>query len=907
MEGEFDQFSGPFMMMPGYDGGNREMWLDEVDAGAHVISGQFVDQEGEGIPNATVEGLGVDFTTIDESVYEDPKERAEELLDEARSPLPDAWDSNYDLDSHMEADATYPLVHHKDDWGSGWTTIISDEVDDPRLTVDPDKEIVLSLWDPAEDGGYVDTSPVRSSHPGAPTEGTIVVEQLGPTGVLDRQELDTRVMFTEERIGWPDREWHAASTSLSPGIYRVYPEGAPERGYVISSGDPDEIASMFSSELENEAGELVETSQQIKDRLSSGQFERRTTRTNSTGHFEIRLSSNVERAAVQAYRADGQLLGEITGPSFEDLRTAVEEHDYNGTYVISSPQHYDVPTEGATIQGYRLDTLPNQPLQGFDEWRNWIEDQRLNETISELESEWDERVEEMERGQLETRYEMAKSLVETVDPVRESYLESSKFDEVQEVEDLSREELETETKLMEQAIFGANPLDFEPGDVSIGDIDLDDLSDEEIDTVIDKIGGDLTDEEREDLKERVDTLEELIDELEDIDDESDLEDQLSAIRGQFPLPEGVEEDAINVKIQWSDGTTEVVPEDFYEISGSGLFGARTLSVEYPIGPNDPATGNLVVTAANDEGIGNTGGSIINPGYSGAIPSVPAVDLSTTAPGPSDRVTVNLRPETGTGYDNLERVDVYDPDGNVVGVDIKSATRATFTTNGQGVHTVRMTYLANGGEKFVRTIRVRAHEQPRSGNPVVRASEDATGPYVIVGEGIRSGEIDVDAAGQVRIAAILPGGESAPSSIDLKPEAVLSGTHHDLSFRVLQGDNRETVRSHVTTYVHFDNLPEGSLFYHGDGPVTWSGDTRWGQVTTNDDGKAVLWTQTNDRGQLDLEIIEKPEWTDRIKHWGQVKLEGLPSLPSVPLWVDGLGLVFVGLIARRKRDPPRPTA
>jgi len=148
-------------------------------------------------------------------------------------------------------------------------------------------------------------------------------------------------------------------------------------------------------------------------------------------------------------------------------------------------------------------------------------------------------------------------------------------------------------------------------------------------------------------------------------DISDPSEGISNLTAEFAVPEGVTEDAINPTIRWSDGTTDPVPDEHWSLESGGLFGStQTVSIDYPLDDSDPPSGTLVVQAAMPDqggiGGGETGGvgegsvPITNPTFRGAVPSVPAVDLSTLAPGASDRVSMTLRPEEGTGYGNSSR-------------------------------------------------------------------------------------------------------------------------------------------------------------------------------------------------------------------------------------------------------------
>jgi len=721
-EREYDAFDAKFFMYPGQTGDGREIWLDQVDAGGNAITGQVVDQSGSPVPNATVGGVGVNYESINDTIS-DKEQEAEELLEKARDVgLPEGWQSfssEYGTDNRLDTDAytngidsTYPLVHQENDWGSGSTTLLSDEVGTPRLQANPEKEVVISLWDASQEPGPISLpqGPIDGSHPGAVTEGTIVLEQYGPAnGVVNTETIDTKPEYYTKQVARAEQEYHAVKRSLPVGLYRVYPEGNPERGYWFMVGDAQDQWNALETQLKNEAGQLTEHAQELRNNVETGLFERRTTTTNATGHFTLRMQTGVQKATVQAFRADGTVLTDITGPSFADLRNAAEDGTYNGTYYVGAPSTHAVPKDSVTIETYRTDQLPYQKPQSWADLQQWLQNQQLNETIAELQSEYDKRFEEMNRSVLERTYKSHKALVTTVPGAKDRYLKRSDFDSVQDASDLSDDELATETNHMQVALAGVGEV--QPPDPGENPVTIED----------------------------------------------------GQLHAEYPIPSGVNTDTLQPEIHWSDGTSEQIGDDYWSIeSGSGLTGKNTLVIDgYPINSSDPAAFDIRILGGGEDGILDDRISALNPSFEGTIPDVRAIDLNTLAPGESESVSMTFRTSDGSSFKRVASLEVFGPDGTELSSTIVNDYEARFETSGAGKHFVRATITDTTGSTFVQTFTVRALEQGRNDPPTVRA-ETAVGDrlFAVVGDGLDDARIKRTDSG-LEVDAIVPGGEITP--------------------------------------------------------------------------------------------------------------------------------------------------
>ncbi|WP_083687816.1 hypothetical protein [Natronorubrum daqingense] len=883
LEDSFEEFEGEFFASAGHTDNNRELFVDQIDGGGNSLSGQVVDQSGEPIENSTVEGLGTNHDALNDTV-EDAEAEAEQLLDDASDPFPDEWEDDFNLIDedifeddpgdfademfNLETDlddllgdvgGEYAAVHTEDDWDMNaqrgtWaseTLLDMQQVDpdlgEPHLVVDEGEQLVLSKWDATESGGLVSDreDSIDDALPGRTTSGEIVVEQLsmsGETTSTYERQTQPRVETTGS-YSLSTKEHEAATLNPSEGIYRIYPEGNEAAAYFLIVGDPEDMVSNIVHDLEDEAGELTDRAQEIQDNIGDGIFERRTTTTDENGEFDLRMQSGVERATVQTYRADGEQLTDITGASFSDLRD-VRDHGYNGTFQVGAPERHDVPDEDVTLETFGTEDLPNMDLDDLDEWRQWAEDQRLNETIGDMQSEYDERFDEMENATLESTYEAHKTIIEVNPHAEERYLEDSEFDSVQDADDLDNDELAEETGHMQTAIL------------SIGGIDPPDL-----------------------------------------DDPLDIED--GELFAEYPVPDGIDEDTLNPEIHWADGSSEELGEDYWSIE-SGTFGSNTLTVEeFPIDEDDPAGLELRIFGGGEDGIIDDRISAENPAFQGQTPDVRAIDFNTKSPGSSDRVSMTFR--TGDNdFEGVTDIEVFDPEGETIDADLRDDDRGAFETNGSGEHYVRATMGADTGDEFVETFSIRALEDPRSDHPTVR-TESTSGDeqLALVGEGLRDAEVTVD-DDRVGISAITPG-DDTPSRLDVKPDSAMDSSVDNIDVRLLEGSDEATLDTSVETVIHFDDLDEDAAIWRGD-PGWWRGEPmevgeteRYGEIDDRGDGKAVIRTFTESDGELSMYVNDDPDWGESTKHSIATSVPSI-GIPFLPFSTSGAAGAAGGVVA-----------
>lgn len=842
--------TGDFVYSGSFD--NEVHKIDPNTEISDSVSGQVVDQHGDPVSNATVEVWGVDFDNLEADNLE---ARANEILDDAADPEPSDWDSSLDPESDVFDDppggSTYVAVHTSEEWDLSGVevldrafTIETTELESPDVILPADEPVILSLWDVERESRLQDT--VDASLPGATTSGDIVIERLdagsSATSSINRETEDIADVFSiTANRGTKTHE--GVTVDLEPGFYRVYPAENEAASYVVAIGDPLNIMQSMESDLRDEADQLTDRAQEAQDRLDQNKMHRDVVQTNETGHFEAEMPPGVKRVAIQSYSLPEGFVDFNQDMTLSDVRQAYEA-GYNGSIYYGQPQRFDMPAQDVTVRVHRVEAPPSLDLDRLKDLIKELFDQFMDETMAEIEGLVGGLLEEFDSQELQDIHDELTKLAETNDDLRESAEEN-----------LDRE-------------FADNPTNDE-------------------------------------LREEISALEQSLGELEDNiasgEPASDIEEGTLFYEVEFDAP--FEGDDIAVIANYEDGTSEPIGAEYVSVSSTGITNDGTLVTveDYPI-PNDTAVANVRVQVATANGLGQSSDHVRNPAFQGEIPEIEAIDVSTDRPGPDERVGLQIRAAEESGYGQLTDSTVYGPDGQEINASV-SDDRATFRTEGEGLYRAQLIYENAQGDEFRELVRIRAGERPMTTGPTIRMTDGVTGVYALAGEGLQSARVDID-DDEVRVDAIIPTGEGAPSQLHIHPiPDALSGDNHEFSISVVEGSSEQTVRSHVPVFVHLDDgLDEDALIWRGDDPITHDGDTRFGEVDSREN-KDVIVTWTDESGQVTLEIIEDPTLIDRAQHR---IARILPSIPLVGNMSVPSGLVNVGLpaiplgIAARKR-------
>lgn len=847
-----------------------DTWTDDVKIqsgpGFDRTAGAVVDQHGDRVgENVTVELWGPRETAFSTSDADQLAQESDELLEQMSDPLPDEWNPDMDLSGHMsDADTNYVAVHTESDWeldALGRTS----NLENPKLNPPADHPIALSVWHPP--GEATVENHVDSSLHGATTEQNIVVKKIDPAGgVEDTWTLEPNEKRTTGSLTW-EREHPYAVTRLPAGIYRVYPEGNEQTAYTIAVGDTDQLASAIQESYEQEISKLNEQEKEIRERLNNDTVWRTTVTTDANGEWTADVPPNVVTVQAQAYDVPAYVSSDPQNATYADIRGHFETGSIDNQTVILSTDstRFEPPTSDATITVQRHDT--SEWVTNVEEFSNRFQelwDQWRNETMAEWESMYEDRLENATLESLKNRFADLRAVIEANDELREAYLERSDRDEIAAADNLTRDELETEIGHMRQTLYSASSGSITPNDPIVSE---------------------------------------------------------GLLSMEFPTS-GDAEYAM-VELVWSDGTVEHMPYEYYSIESGGVLGGDTVVVDdYPLEENADgrALANVRVTAtmAEDEGIVSDGdddsppverGSapVTVPAFGGDIPAIDAIDVSTTAPGPDERVTFGLEPEPGTGYGSLEHVNVTGPAGTEIATEITDSDRGAFRTDGAGVHFVRATYSNSQGDLFVLTFRLNARENSIRTGPEVVVTEYAGGTVALAGEGLENAHVE-NAGDTLSVSATIPGDESAPARIDVKPGQHLTKATEYVEVSVLQGADEKTIDSHVQVAIHVDRgISDDTLLWRNGDAFRQSGEDRFGEVEEHESGKDIVRTYTDADGYAEIRMDQDPDPWTRASHWYAVTVPDV-SLPfslslSGPSAIAGV-VVAVSLIgavlARRRR-------
>ncbi|WP_066418905.1 hypothetical protein [Halorubrum aethiopicum] len=803
--------------------------IDSIDLqpystfGSATVSGTVTDQYGEPVPNATVQGIGVTERAID---GDDLDAEANALLDELSDPLPDIFDPDADLtETYANADGTYAAVHPASAWDLGGVSLgsgavsssITPSLDTPAVVLPADEQLVVSTWDATETGGVLSQDGVDSSLPGATTAEPVVIEQLGPTGeTTHMRTVDPRSLVEVTAIANLGTKTHeGAVVDLPPGIYRVHPEDAPETAVVVAVGDPAALANTIEADLRDDADRLTARADRVRALTADGGgVTDLSTETNATGAYTLSVPSSVETVHLQAFGVGGDTQTVLdTNPENASLADVRDAYDggYTGTLTLSTtPVRTTPPDDQADLTVHRLDAPPVASPVAFedrlDAWANDTLDTRLSDLRSSV-------VDDLTGNEL-TRENLT-AVYDDLDALRE---QNDALDE--RVRERLSERIEDPTAV-----------------------------DDDV------------------LREEVAGIQAAIDDLQHTIDaeppETDLDDGLLSYETVFDAP--IPAEAVAVTATYANGTTERIGDEYVTVEegGFGPLSSTTVAIEeYPV-PAGMQVADVRVQVAGADRLGESRDRVASDALDGDLASLDAITVSTFDPGPDDRVTLAV----DAGDTRMRVVDVAarNAAGDPVTATVDGG-RATVHTDGQGIHTIALTY-EQAGVEMTETLRVEAGATSGSTPATVRMSEGPSGTYAIT-SGLAGATVETSGDGlsiEARAAA-----DDTPGAIHLHPQAAMSGDVDTLDVEVLRADGETSLDRHASVYVHTTGLAEDALLWRDDGPITRGGDTQYGEVLDRGDGKAVVSTYTDADGAVTVDIRHEPSVLDRAQHWTAVR-------------------------------------
>jgi hypothetical protein len=834
-----------------------------------LITGTVVNQHGAPVDNATLEVMGVNYDKLSPGSTIEKATEAENELREAARRKPTSWQEDLDLQNQFETfegeqEIKYALAT-SGDVNADPPFLDSADLKSPKRKFATNQEIVLTVWQPVDgvtDGFRSNLDEYDQQQPGKIDDDTnIVIEQIGAKDDV----IDRTIVATEETAGGgyldPDSMQYA-TTQLSPGYYRIYPEGSPEAGYPIQVGSQVEIMNTWLPDIRDVEGQIGDSAKKVRDNLDQGLFERRFVTADSDGKFYASVPRNVKTVGLSSYTASGMEL-EMTGfPTQEKLRS-LSADGYKGSFIMTpTPTITDAPASDVDVEVYEVQAPPYGNMSDFFNKSEWMDEYLDN--LTNIRDQFQNQLTELQRQELERIYSELSGLIKSNDDLLDKYLDLSGRDSVPSASDLSIDELREEIRYMQNALSSTSPgIPGYPPDPPVT--------------------GNQT------------------------------------VSMEFPFQTDLSPEHVSVFVHWSNGTTEVVPMESEHVHIEDRFRTDVVVIDdYPLPEDGPATADFEVKVANEDGIGESRTGVKNPGFDGNVPGLDSISLSTMHPGPTERVNLTLNPEADSGYRNLTSMTVYGPEGSTVTSNVTGAKTAVFETNGEGVYLARATFTNHDGDEFTIPIRVEAGDQDVAMPGTIRLSESPLGTHVVVADGFEDGSVDVERGGsEVHVMAQVPSDQDPPSEIRVFTTGLTHPPDTSIDLNVVRGNDQEQISRVSKVAFHTSRLPENALVYRsGSQPLTDSASTQYGTIERNSNG-SVVKSYTDGDGTVEIRTNAHPSLVDRGLFYIRVKTAGI-SLPS-PLtifpWADrppgaataGMGLLGAGLAAgalvtyRRRRE------
>lgn len=840
-----------------------------------TISGQVITSDGgQPVSNATVKALEANVTKFEEQ--EGSRQAALDKIAEIRAELNDPEPPEYKnfsddvktdgwtgSDGVLSSADNYAVVHTQEQWTNERARLEPDLVSplaaklpaasfkDPQLgepkvhDVPANEPVIVTAWDASNTGLFEYQDTIDSDLPGETTDSNVTLQKIGPGGSVlqDNITVETHDFAKTGASIVSDKTHQAGTVTLSPGVYKVVPEGGGTPTFIVAGEqDADEILSGYYEGLRDRQDQLTNRAQYIQDLIDDGKFQPTTVTTNEMGHFSMSPGANVEKVGLIAYKKP-DALDSVTVDDLQDsdvtrenitqdeMRQLWDESDYNGSlHAPTEMEMYDIgnDSENVTVETREFSSPYNgdtdRVAEAWDWFTTFLDEHTYSEAVSAVQQRLDTLSDEELRDHYLEMLQMAKENQHLEDQTDDILNES-------EVQDATIDELRNDTRQLEQDI------------------------------------------------------QELENSIEAGDGSSEITNQTLSARQEF----GTQLDSENVQVlvHYTNGTSETVPTSSEYVSISdNLLGGSTIHLEdYPVGDAPAATAHFRIVT--EDGMGESRQNARNPDFAGEIPELDAVDLTSMNPGPDETVRVRAHPNPTAAFGGVEDVMVHGPDGTKLNSSMTDTDGAEFKTAGEGVHHVALTYSNLDGDNFTTTFRVMAADENRNMPASVRVKQSPVGTYALTGDKLSGGDASVSNGGStVNVAGRIAQEDSAPGTVHVHTHGLSLAPDARTHVSVLRGDNGQTVSKNVRVVMHTPELSDEAIVYREgtDGLVfdkaSIDGDgSQYGTVTKRQQN-ATIRTYTNDDGRVTVQTIESPGWVERQQHRINGIAQSLPS-PSLP--------------------------
>jgi len=872
----------------------------DIDAGpaaaasGNSITGQVTTQDGQPVPNATVQTLSLNETDLSER-FPDPDEleaEAQDLQSELETPFPDrlrndeellsdarlgiADDANGPSVTPSDLDSNYVAVHRPEDWGNdvvaelGFSNFagyaLNYDGGSPTFDIGAGISLsnppvfrfeegpapaVLSVWDPTDES-LIEDGIDADLHGATVQDASIQVTKVDArNSSISSRTLDTEPVASSGPLG---KQHYAAGTTLSEGIYWVTPEGGGV-GYYVVVGDP--VADMSAS-IENQREQLTERAQWIRDQIENNEISREAVVTNATGHFTLD-GANVHSATMQAYKGpvddiiqqfgDIDSASDLTNLSQQDLAVFFNESTYNGSFYVPSAPKTAQPGEDVTLRVTEsvAPSFPNQ--MDVEEAWDWLQSYLQNHSYEEALGVIEQRLENLGDG------ELAQAYLDMHDMLSENQVLEDRAESL-------LEENQNVTSTLEDLRDRA-----EGGAENLTNTDVADL--------------------RDAIQEMQQALEEQQPQIPSEGDGSEIVNETLTASRIFETD--LTSDGVMAVVQFANGSSvQLTPDSEYmSVSESdsglgvipGVDDATQVSIEdYPVG-DSPAV-SVRWQAVSSEGASEATDSARNPAFSGTIPSLDAIDVSSLAPGPNEPVQLDVQPADTAPFGQVEAIDVIGPNGNALDTRTTSDGVQEFTTAGAGTHDVEVTFSDTGGQNFTTAFPLQAATVDRSMEPGIRVRESYLGTYALTGDGLEGGSIDRASDGSEVSLAGKVDADDVPGTVHVYTHGLSLSDDSTISLSLLRAENERQLGQAARVTWHGPSI--------GTEGLAWRRAAGEAQALPEDDGslgwlnasstQTRVTTVTDDTGSVTIRTIANPSYWEEIEHWVDRQAQKIPDIP-----------------------------
>jgi predicted RecB family endonuclease len=853
------------------------------------ISGVVETQPGQPVSNATVEiwATSDSLTVPDGSSL---RQEQNKLLDQATDPIPDRFEQDQQFGEIADREqGIQPLVHTPADWEEGADTSQfavqrhrgAEGLDVPRHTPEPGEEHVISCWDLTEEPSSLLASEdsVDSKWMGQTTDCTVKIRKLGPGGdVVDGGErtVESEVLYTTENYFGTVKKHHGVRWTPQQGIYEITTSKSNVKTYVAAGGI-DSIERTFAQELRNQANENGERAKFLKQQLDDKTFDKIAVETNATGHWSADVPEGYSYVAVTARKGtyQGNLLMAGTSPENRTMQAFTDEWSNAAQTEVSEMQQSDdpaVPPEVGSVylstQPERVDVPSNETVVRVREISTpTYTNGSVAGNFSEMFSAWLNNQSQEEIQQFLAAHGLNTTETEAMaDRLNESMKRNEQLRE--EIEDQeadinsAEERLQFLQKLIMQQGSTAAPENTEQ---SVGETT--DSGDRPVEVVLtypsERFGDSLA-------------------------------------TGNW-----------TVLAHDSTGDERVVPDEQVDVDRNRGSGTVDITVSDTM-PADVASTRYEVIGISEQDVTRGSATVENPDAAGSVPALESIDISSTRPGPADRVTMNLHPTEDSSFATVSSATVYHPDGSTSQADV-SGSEIAFTTNGSGTYAVDVVAENTKGTPYHETIRVHAGSADVDMPPGVRMRDTQFGTVALATDGAQEADVSIsDDRSEATIGVGLAEGTDLSDGIHVYSTGALSGDEQTIRVRALDESGRQLGQS-VGVTIHHDDLSQDALIYRNDDPITGDAKVVHG---SNASAATSIQTVTTSDGTVEIDVNRDPSLVDRASYRVQSALATIdlpspgqitsPPAPSAPMpALGGLGaLALAGGLARRNRGGRR---